>query len=94
MDYRDIYNDWLSNPYFDDDTKAELEAIKSDEKEVEDRFYKELEFGTAGLRGVIGAGTNRMKSWSAAGSFRLPDIMDSFIRLTTNRFPFRIPRNH
>ena len=64
MDYRDIYNDWLSNPYFDDDTKAELEAIKSDEKEVEDRFYKELEFGTAGLRGVIGAGTNRMNIYT------------------------------
>ena len=64
MDYRDLYNDWLSNPYFDDDTKAELEAIKTDEKEIEDRFYKELEFGTAGLRGVIGAGTNRMNIYT------------------------------
>lgn len=64
MDYKELYNDWLSNPYFDDDTKAELEAIKNDEKEIEDRFYKELEFGTAGLRGVIGAGTNRMNIYT------------------------------
>lgn len=64
MDYKELYNDWLSNPYFDDDTKAELEAIKADEKEIEDRFYKELEFGTAGLRGVIGAGTNRMNIYT------------------------------
>ena len=64
MEYKELYNDWLSNPYFDDETKAELEAIKSDEKEIEDRFYKELEFGTAGLRGVIGAGTNRMNIYT------------------------------
>lgn len=64
MNYKELYNDWLSNPYFDDDTKAELEAIKSDEKEIEDCFYKELEFGTAGLRGVIGAGTNRMNIYT------------------------------
>ncbi|MCD8158808.1 MAG: phospho-sugar mutase [Clostridiales bacterium] len=60
MSYMDVYNQWLTDPVFDADTKAELEAIKNDEKEIEDRFYKELEFGTAGLRGVIGAGTNRM----------------------------------
>lgn len=64
MEYKELYNDWLSNPYFDDETKAELETIKSDEKEIEDRFYKELEFGTAGLRGVIGAGTNRMNIYT------------------------------
>ena len=64
MDYKTLYNDWLTNPYFDDETKAELEAIKADEKEIEDRFYKELEFGTAGLRGVIGAGTNRMNIYT------------------------------
>lgn len=60
MGYKDLYNEWLSNPYFDEDTKAELKAISDDEKEIEERFYTELEFGTAGLRGVIGAGTNRM----------------------------------
>ena len=60
MSYKDIYNEWLNNPYFDEATKAELQAIKDDEKEIEDRFYMDLEFGTAGLRGVIGAGTNRM----------------------------------
>ena len=60
MSYRELYNNWLESPYFDERTKAELKAIEGDEKEIEDRFYTELEFGTAGLRGVIGAGTNRM----------------------------------
>ncbi len=60
MSYMDVYKQWLSEPVFDEDTKAELKAIANDEKEIEDRFYRELEFGTAGLRGVIGAGTNRM----------------------------------
>ena len=50
MSYKDIYNEWLNNPYFDEATKAELQAIKDDEKEIEDRFYMDLEFGTAGLR--------------------------------------------
>ncbi|MCI6017998.1 MAG: phospho-sugar mutase [Clostridiales bacterium] len=60
MDYKAVYEAWLANPYFDEATKAELLSIKDDEKEIEDRFYMDLEFGTAGLRGVIGAGTNRM----------------------------------
>ena len=64
MDYRELYNEWLTNSYFDDNTKKELEAIENDDKEIEDRFYKELEFGTAGLRGVIGAGTNRMNIYT------------------------------
>ncbi len=64
MSYMEIYNEWLANPYFDEDTKAELLALKGDEKEIEDRFYTELEFGTAGLRGVIGAGTNRMNIYT------------------------------
>ena len=64
MGYQDVYQEWLSNPYFDEDTKKELRAIAQDEKEIEDRFYKELEFGTAGLRGVIGAGTNRMNFYT------------------------------
>lgn len=64
MSYREIYNEWLSNPYFDEAAKAELKSIADDEKEVEDRFYTELEFGTAGLRGVIGAGTNRMNIYT------------------------------
>ncbi len=54
---------WLNDPYFDEDTKKELLSIRNDEKEVEDRFYQELEFGTGGLRGVIGAGTNRMNKY-------------------------------
>ncbi|MDY5477452.1 MAG: phospho-sugar mutase [Enterocloster clostridioformis] len=59
-DYMKIYQEWLSNPYFDKDTKAELRAIEGDENEIKERFYMDLEFGTAGLRGVIGAGINRM----------------------------------
>ena len=64
MSYRELYNNWLESPYFDERTKAELKAIEGDEKEIEDRFYTELEFGTAGLRGVIGAGTNRMNIYT------------------------------
>ncbi|MDO4553539.1 MAG: phospho-sugar mutase [Lachnospiraceae bacterium] len=60
MSYMDVYNEWISNPYFDEETKAELLAIKEDDKEIQERFYKDLEFGTAGLRGIIGAGINRM----------------------------------
>ena len=64
MDYKKLYEDWLSNPYFDENTKAELKAIENDENEIKERFYKDLEFGTAGLRGVIGAGTNRMNIYT------------------------------
>lgn len=60
MDYKAIYEEWLSNPYFDEATKDELRAIADDDKEIKERFYKDLEFGTAGLRGIIGAGINRM----------------------------------
>ena len=60
MDFKEVYRQWLENPYFDEATKAELKAIEADEKEIEERFYMDLEFGTAGLRGIIGAGTNRM----------------------------------
>ncbi|MBR2878584.1 MAG: phospho-sugar mutase [Clostridia bacterium] len=60
MTYKQSYNLWLSSDAVDEKTKAELEAITNDENEIEDRFYKDLEFGTAGLRGVLGAGTNRM----------------------------------
>ncbi|WP_040214447.1 phospho-sugar mutase [Clostridium polynesiense] len=60
MNYRESYDSWLNNQYFDEKTREELLSIKEDEKEIEDRFYKDLEFGTAGLRGKIGAGTNRM----------------------------------
>lgn len=59
-DYKKIYEEWLQSPYFDEDTKSELKSIAEDEAEIKERFYTELEFGTAGLRGIIGAGTNRM----------------------------------
>ena len=64
MDYRQEYEKWCNDPYFYDDTKAELTALAGDEKEIEDRFYRTLEFGTAGLRGIIGAGTNRMNVYT------------------------------
>ncbi len=64
MGYREVYQEWLDNAYFDEATKAELRGIADDEKEIEERFYTELEFGTAGLRGVIGAGTNRMNIYT------------------------------
>ena len=58
------FEKWLNDPYFDDETKKELLSIRNNPKEIEDRFYKDLEFGTAGLRGVIGAGTNRMNVYT------------------------------
>ncbi len=58
------YQGWIEGEYFDEATKAELLAIKDDEKEIEDRFYKDLAFGTGGLRGVLGAGTNRMNIYT------------------------------
>ena len=64
MNYLEEYKKWCESPEFDEETKKELLAIKDDEKEIEDRFYKELEFGTAGLRGIIGAGTNRMNQYT------------------------------
>ncbi len=64
MSYREIYEEWLANPYFDEVTKAELKSLEGNEAEIEDRFYTELEFGTAGLRGVIGAGVNRMNVYT------------------------------
>ena len=64
MGYKDEYQFWLTDAYFDASTKEELKSIENDEKEIEDRFYKELEFGTGGLRGVIGAGTNRMNVYT------------------------------
>ena len=64
MSYMDSYKDWCTNQYFDESVRKELESIASNEKEIEDRFYKNLEFGTGGLRGVIGYGTNRMNIYT------------------------------
>ena len=62
--YLEKYNSWLNDPIIDEDTKKELKSISNNNDEIEDRFYKDLEFGTAGLRGVIGAGTNRMNKYT------------------------------
>ena len=64
MNYLEEYKKWCESPDFDEETKKELLGIKDDEKEIEDRFYKDLEFGTAGLRGIIGSGTNRMNKYT------------------------------
>lgn len=64
MDYRQEYEKWCSDAYFDEDTRAQLKALEGNEKEIEDRFYKKLEFGTGGLRGLIGPGTNRMNIYT------------------------------
>lgn len=64
MSYREIYETWCTDEYFDEATRAELKALEGNETEIEDRFYRQLEFGTGGLRGVIGAGTNRMNIYT------------------------------
>ncbi|MCI9423768.1 MAG: phospho-sugar mutase [Dorea sp.] len=64
MEYRERYEGWLNDPYFDEATKEELRSIANDDNEIKERFYKDLEFGTAGLRGIIGAGTNRMNIYT------------------------------
>ena len=64
MSSRDAFKFWLENEYFDKETRDELNSIKDDPKEIEERFYKDLDFGTGGLRGIIGAGTNRMNIYT------------------------------
>ena len=70
MSYKDIYNEWIGSSYFDEDTKDELRGIADDENEIKERFYKSLEFGTAGMRGIIGAGTNRMNVYTVRKATR------------------------
>ncbi len=62
--YKEVYEEWLNNPIFDEEAKNELKKIENNEEEIKDRFYKNLEFGTAGLRGIIGIGTNRMNHYT------------------------------
>ncbi|WP_432662643.1 phospho-sugar mutase [Wukongibacter baidiensis] len=64
MEHLRKYEEWISNPYFDEETKKELEGIRDNPREIEERFYKDLEFGTGGLRGIIGAGTNRINKYN------------------------------
>lgn len=66
MDYMKTYEEWCTDPFFSEETRQELLAIKDDDKEIKERFYADLEFGTAGLRGIIGAGTNRMNDYVVA----------------------------
>ncbi len=66
MDYKEVYEQWLNDDYFDEKTREELKGIEGDDKEIQERFYKNLEFGTGGLRGIIGAGTNRMNIYTVS----------------------------
>ena len=66
MNFKEKYSQWLENEFFDEETREELMSIKADEAEIEDRFYKDLEFGTAGLRGKLGAGSNRMNKYTVS----------------------------
>lgn len=66
MDYKSLYTQWLEDSYFDEKTKKELKSIADNDKEIQERFYKNLEFGTGGLRGIIGAGTNRMNIYTVS----------------------------
>ncbi len=66
MDYKKVYEEWITDPFFSEETKKELLAIKDNENEIKERFYADLEFGTAGLRGIIGAGINRMNNYVVA----------------------------
>lgn len=66
MDYKEIYKKWLEDDRFDDETKKDLLSIKDDDEEIKDRFHQSLKFGTAGLRGKLGAGTNRMNVYNVA----------------------------
>lgn len=66
MDYMKVYEEWMTDPFFSEETRQELIAIRDDEKEIKERFYADLEFGTAGLRGIIGAGINRMNDYVVA----------------------------
>lgn len=76
MNYSEKYQKWLS--FADDETKAELLSIKNNEKEIEDRFYKDLAFGTGGLRGVMGAGSNRMNKYTVGkATFGLANYLKS-----------------
>lgn len=68
MNYLEKYEEWCNNSVFDEDTKKELLSLKENDDEIKERFYKDLEFGTGGLRGIIGAGTNRMNIYTVRKS--------------------------
>ena len=70
MNYKEIYNEWMESSYFDEETKRELAKIADNDTEIKERFYKSLEFGTGGLRGIIGAGTNRINIYTVRKATR------------------------
>ena len=70
-DYMEIYREWKNSPFVDDETKAELAALEGNDGEIYERFYQAIEFGTGGMRGIIGAGTNRINRYVDRKSTRL-----------------------
>ena len=76
MDYREVYELWKTNPYFDEEDRKELAAL-TDEKEIEDRFYRDLEFGTGGLRGIMGVGSNRFNKYNVRKALQSDTITAS-----------------
>ena len=68
MGYMETYKSWCDNEYFDEATRDELKSIAGNEAEIEDRFYKDLEFGTGGLRGIMGVGSNRMNIYTVGAA--------------------------
>ena len=81
MDYLKRYQEWLESNEIDEETKEELRKIKNDETEIKDSFYKDLEFGTAGLRGIVGAGTNRMNKYTVAIAYDSRNMSQEFSKL-------------
>ena len=97
MDARETYEFWLEDAYFDEDTKAELRGIAGDADEIAERFYRDLEFGTGGLRGIIGAGTNRMniytvrKATQGLANYIISHIPPPFLVLKNSRMRVLFP---
>ena len=93
MNYQETYQEWLNNPYFDEATKEELKNIQDDDNEIKERFYSDLAFGTAGLRGIIGAAINRMNIYvvrkATPALHRHSGILNLLIRGGQGDFLFR-----
>ena len=95
MSYMDTYKKWCTDNYFDEDTKKELLALQGNDAEIEDRFYRQLEFGTGGLRGVIGAGTNRMNIYTVRQDWQTISFprTDRTKELQSHTIPVSCPRS-
>ena len=95
MSYMDTYKKWCTDSYFDEETRKELLALQGNDAEIEDRFYRQLEFGTGGLRGVIGAGTNRMNIYTVRQATQglANYITDRTKEMQSHTIPVSCPRS-